>query len=120
MIMRREFVLALFTDRYAASIPIFAVNLTLIPLSVFVLDPVIRAFSAHRYFPMKLHLALLACFVVALPLALSRFGLMGAIGVVVGLTCLALIAGLAKVVHILGVKAGDIGLFRDVGKIAGA
>src|SRR5207245_3824786 len=43
LIMRREFIVGLFTDRYAASIPVFAVNLTLIPLGVLLLVPIMRA-----------------------------------------------------------------------------
>lgn len=120
MVMRRDFITALFTDRYLASVPIFAWNLTLIPIGIFVLDPLFRAFSAHRYFPMKLHGALLVCFAVGLPVAVGRFGLLGAIGIVVVLTLAALVASVTKAAAILDVRMSDVALLSDVGKIAAA
>ena len=117
LVMRREFISALFTDRYLASVPIFAWNLTLIPFGIFVLDPVFRAFSEHRHFQMKLHAVMLACFAVLLPLAVARFGLVGAIAVVVVLACVSLVAGLVKVIAILDVGVTDIHLLTDVGRV---
>src|SRR4030095_16266580 len=69
LILRREFIVTLFTARYLQSVPVFAVNLTLIPLGVVLLDPIMRAHPAHRAFLVKLHAAILIGLFVGLPAA---------------------------------------------------
>jgi len=114
LVMRREFITALFTARYADSIPVFAVNLALIPLGV------MRAYAEHRHFLLKVHGALVVCIVIALPATISRFGLVGAITVVVITNGLARGALLVKAIRILPVEPRDIALLTDVAKIAAA
>jgi O-antigen/teichoic acid export membrane protein len=118
MVVRREFIVGLFTDRYVASVPIFALNLTLIPLGIFMFDPIVRAYAAHRHFPMKLHASLLLGLAIALPIAIARFGLIGAISAVVVVNVVSRAAGLMKIISILKVEARDIVLLTDVGKAA--
>jgi len=120
LVMRREFITALFTARYADSIPIFAVNLALIPLGVLLVDPIMRAYAEHRHFLLKVHGALVVGLVTALPATISRFGLVGAIAVVVMTNALARGAILVKAIRILPVEPRDIGLLTDVAKIAAA
>jgi O-antigen/teichoic acid export membrane protein len=117
LVMRHEFITALFTTRYAASIPLFAVNLTLIPLGVLLADPIMRAYEEHRHFLLKLHGTLVVAMVAALSLSLGRFGLMGAITVVVVANAAARFATLAKAARILDAQPRDIVLLTDVGKI---
>jgi O-antigen/teichoic acid export membrane protein len=120
LVMRREFIVGLFTDRYVESIPIFAINLTLIPLCMFVVDPIMRAYAEHRLFLVKLHGVLLACLTIALALSITRFGLTGAITLMVLFTYAGRAATVVKVVRILGMRAHDAVLYADVVKIAGA
>jgi O-antigen/teichoic acid export membrane protein len=120
MIMRYEFVTALFTARYIASVPVFAVNLTLIPLGIFMTDPIMRAYAEHRHFVLKIHAALLVCLTIGLSMSIGRFGLLGAITLVVLCNALGRAATLMKVIRILDVRPRDIILLADVGKIAGA
>jgi O-antigen/teichoic acid export membrane protein len=120
LVMRHEFIVGLFTDRYLGSIPVFAVNLTLIPLGVFVVDPVMRAYAEHRHFLVKLHAILLVGLTVALALCIGRFGLIGAITLMVVFTYIGRAATVVKVVRILGVQAHDVVLYADVVKIGGA
>jgi len=120
LVVRREFITALFTARYADSIPVFAVNLTLIPLGILLVDPIMRAYAEHRHFLLKVHGALVVCIVVALPATISRFGLVGAITVVVIANALARGVILVKAIRILPVEPSDVGLLTDVAKIAAA
>jgi O-antigen/teichoic acid export membrane protein len=39
------FITTLFTDEYAASVPIFLVNLTLLPFDIWITDPIVRAYK---------------------------------------------------------------------------
>jgi O-antigen/teichoic acid export membrane protein len=119
LVMRREFIVALFTTRYLESVPIFAVNLTLIPLGVFLLDPVMRAHAAHRHFLVKLHAAILVSLVLTLPIAIDRFGLLGAIVLVVASNAAGRVATLVKTVRILDMNRRDVLLFTDLAATAG-
>jgi O-antigen/teichoic acid export membrane protein len=118
LVMRREFIVALFTARYVDSIPIFAINLTLIPMGILLLDPIMRAHAEHRHFLVKLHAVLLAGLAAALPFALRRFGLVGAIAVVVIFNAAGRAATVMKVASILDIGVDDLPLLADVGKVA--
>ncbi len=117
IVMGREFLTVLFTPQYAASWPIFAINLTLLPLSIFVSDPIMRAFAEHRQFLPKLYLALIVLLAVALWLGTSRFGLIWAISVVVGVSIIGRAATWIKIGRILHIRWSDVALLKDVGKI---
>jgi hypothetical protein len=108
----------LFTARFSDSWPIFAVNLTLLPLGIVLFDPLYRAFEAERYFLLRVRLVLAVVLTLSLWLFTARAGMLGVIGMVV-LT--AIIERAVMAIHfgrLLGVTAGDIGLLRDVGKLA--
>ena len=77
MVAGREFIRVLFTARFADSWPIFAVNLTLLPLGIVLLDPLYRAFERERYFLLRLRLVLAAVLIAALWLFTARAGLAG-------------------------------------------
>jgi O-antigen/teichoic acid export membrane protein len=114
----REFLTVLFTPQYAASWPIFAINLTMLPLSIFVSDPIMRAYAEHRQFLPKLYAALVVLLFSALWLGTSRFGLIWAISVVVGVSIIGRAATWIKIGGVLGMRFRDVALLKDVGKIA--
>lgn len=120
LIAGREFLTTLFTAQYLPSWPIFVINLTLIPLTLITsaYDPVIRAFAEHRYFLLKLRGVLLVVFVTGLWLVLGRYGLIGAITVMVTVNVIDRLVIARKVKNILGVTRRDLFLLKDVGKIA--
>ena len=118
IVMGREFLTFLFTRQYAASWPIFAINLTMLPLSIFVSDPIMRAYAEHRQFLPKLYGVLIVLLFIALWLGTSRYGLVWAISVVVGVNFIGRAATWIKIGSMLGIRLRDITLLRDVGKIA--
>ena len=118
IVMGREFLTTLFTSQYAASWPIFAINLTLLPLCMFVSDPILRAFADHRRFLPKLYVVLISLLFSSLWYGTSRFGLIWAISSVVGVSIIGRIATTAKICTILHVRWRDVRLLKDVGKIA--
>jgi O-antigen/teichoic acid export membrane protein len=120
LVVRREFIVALFTDRYLASVPLFAVNLTLIPLAIFFSDPIMRAFAEHRVYLIKLHAGIVVGLTATLPFAIARFGLMGSIVTVVVFSAIGRAAALLKIATILHVERRDVRLFKDLAKTAGA
>ncbi|HEX7294663.1 MAG TPA: hypothetical protein VF251_02845, partial [Pyrinomonadaceae bacterium] len=113
----REFLTVMFTAAYVESWPIFAVNLVLLPLSLIEVDAIARAYKGYRFFLLKLQIALSVFMVIALWFGISRFGLMGAVSVVVLVNLLLRVVLAAKLVPVLGAKLGDLVLLKDVGKL---
>ena len=122
LVVAREFVVLLFTEQYAASVPVFRVNLTLIPLAVLMsaADPVIRAYAEHRYYFLRLRLALLALMAAAIIVGLKTFGMTGAITAAVAVNCVERLVTARKCARVLGVTGRDWPLVADVWKIAAA
>ncbi len=118
IVMGREFLTALFTPQYAASWPIFAINLTLLPLSIFVSDPIMRAYAEHRQFLPKLYLTLVILLFGALWLGTGQFGLIWAISIVVTISLLGRLATWIKIGTMLHFRWRDVALLKDPGKIA--
>ena len=118
VVMGPVFIEALFTNRFAASWPIFLVNLTLLPLAILVNDPVLRAYPEHRHFLLKLRMATLGMLIMVLPAGVVRFGMVGAITAVVGTVVLERAIITWRVARILGVQYEDLRPLLDVGRIA--
>jgi O-antigen/teichoic acid export membrane protein len=118
MVAGREFIRVLFTARFADSWPIFAVNLTLLPLGIVLLDPLYRAFERQRYFLLRLRLALAAVLMVALWFFTARLGLLGVIAVVMTIAILERVVMAIHFCRLLGVTARDVILLRDIGQLA--
>jgi hypothetical protein len=118
MITGPQFLTVMFTKTYAASWPIFAINLTLLPLSLIEVDAVVRAHEKHRFFLLKLQIVLSVLMVFALWYGVSRFGLIGAISVVVLINLLLRLVLAVKFGRVLGAQLRDLSLFKDVAKVA--
>ena len=118
MVTGREFLTFMFTPAYADSWPIFALNLTLLPLSLLDVDAVSRAYEKHRFFLVRLQIVMSLVNVGALWFFIGRFGLIGAIGVVVGMNVVGRVAMAVRFSRVLGAKPRDLKLFKDVGKVA--
>jgi O-antigen/teichoic acid export membrane protein len=78
-LVRREFITVLFTTKYLASVPIFAINLLIIMLAINLSGAVMRAFDDFRYFHAKLCFALMPVALVALYVGIRLGQLTGAI-----------------------------------------
>lgn len=118
MVAGRDFIRALFTERFAESWPVFALNLTLVPVSVVLLDPLYRAFERERYFLLRVRICLAAALLLALGLFTPRLGLMGVIATVVLTTLAERVVMAVHFARMLGVRARDARLVGDAGKAA--
>ena len=119
LVHSREFILVLFTERYVESWPVFAISLTLIPLSLIsaAYDPVFRAYPDHLPFLIKTRVLLLAPLLAGLWWLTDRFGFLGSITVVVGVNAIERLVIALKAARILEVSSIDLALFKDVGKL---
>jgi len=120
MVTGREFLTVMFTSAYAESWPIFAINLTLLPLSLLEVDAVVRAYESHRFFLLKLQVVISVLMVFTLWYGIANFGLIGAISVVVGINFLLRVVLAVRFSRVLGAGFRDLMLFKDVAKLAGA
>lgn len=118
MVAGREFIRVLFTARFAESWPIFAVNLTLLPLGIVLLDPLYRSFERERYFLLRLRLAMAVVLILALWLFTARLGMLGVIAMVVLFAAFERCVMAIHFGRLLGVTARDLILLRDSGKTA--
>ena len=118
LVVGREFIRFLFTNRYLSSWPIFAINLTLLPISIIILDPLVRSYAEQRYFLIRVRAILLLTVIVLLWFGISRFGMLGAISAVVVVNLAERVITAIRFGHVLGVTRRDIVLVRDLGKLA--
>jgi O-antigen/teichoic acid export membrane protein len=118
MVAGREFIRVLFTARFAESWPIFAANLTLLPLGILLLDPLYRAYESERYFLLRLRLVLAVVLIVTLWLFTARLGLIGVIAVVVTIAAFERSVMAIHFARLLRVTVRDVVLLRDIAKLA--
>lgn len=118
VVVAPELISFVFTRRYLPAVPIFWINLTLLLAGVLLHDPLFRAFQDQRFFLIRLRVVLGILLVAGLWFATTRFGAVGAISVTVGITVIERIVAAIRFGRILGVTRKDIGLLKDVGKVA--
>jgi len=118
MVGGRELIRWMFTDNYIASWPIFAINLTLLPFYVIMLDPIVRAYAEQRYFLLRLRMVLFCVLLGGLWFSVRHYGVIGVITVVVSINLLEHLIVTYRSGRIMGVKPADVVLLRDVGKLA--
>ncbi len=122
LVTGREFITVLFTRQYLASWPIFAVNLSLIPLAIVspICDAVFRACPEELPFFIKARTALAVPLLAGLWIVTARYSLVGAVAVVVGVTLLERFVLAVRTARVLGLTWRDLGRFGDVVRLGGA
>jgi O-antigen/teichoic acid export membrane protein len=112
------FITTLFTDKYAASVPIFLINLTLLPFDIWVIDPITRAYKEFGRFLIVLRVFILIGLVAALWFGIQHFDLTGIISIVVIASLIERFISTTVLLRKLEVKWHDWRLLKDVGKTA--
>jgi O-antigen/teichoic acid export membrane protein len=120
LVLRREFITALFTTTYLASVPIFTLNLVSILIGVLVHMHVFRLFEELKYFRLKLYLVLIPVTWGALSLGLHWRGLMGVAVAAVCMQLLDLTLTLAMINRELKVTRRDLRQLTSVLRVAAA
>ena len=118
IVTAQTFVVTLFTRNYAASVPVFIINLTLLPFLIWVLDPVVRAYQELGKFLLTLRIFILIALVAALYFGIQNFDLRGMIAIVVVTTIIEKFISSIAVLRKLEVRAADISLLKGIGKTA--
>lgn len=108
----------LFTKNFVDSIPIFLINITLLPSYVFIIDPLIRAFESLGKFILKLRILIVFGLLLTLYFGIQHFDLRGVIAVVVIASLIERFISLTKIYQTIGFKLSDFVLLKNVGKTA--
>jgi O-antigen/teichoic acid export membrane protein len=117
-VMRQEFIVALFTRNYEQAVPIFAVSLIGVLLTIAVTSPMLRAFDEFRFFRLKLYAVLLPLTCVALYAGIKTAGLLGAISAVVGIQSVDLAITVFVISRKLGISIRDLRRLAPIAKSA--
>ena len=84
LITSQTFIVTLFTEEYAASSSVFVINLTLLPFSIVITDPIVRSFKELGRSFLLTRLFVLCALVAVLYFGLGSLSLTGFIAVAVG------------------------------------
>jgi O-antigen/teichoic acid export membrane protein len=113
-----DMITALFTTNYSASVPIFLINITLIPFGILITDPIVRAYEELGRFLLKLRLVLIPLMIAALWFGINYFSLSGIIAIVVVVTVVERLITSIRVAQKLEVKRADLHLFANIRRTA--
>lgn len=118
MVVADTFITTMFTKNFAASVPIFRINLILLPFYCLMIDPVGRAFPEIGRYLLKIRIILFICLFAALWFGIQNFDMRGVITIVVVAVLFEQTVSLAKVLSILKVRKSDFKLLEPIGKTA--
>jgi O-antigen/teichoic acid export membrane protein len=107
VVLAQPFIISLYTDVYAASVPIFMVwALTIVP-AIFAVDAVLRVYAQTRFL-LVMNLVRLGFVAGLIGWFLGVFGLQGAVLVTLAATVLAKGLAVVRIARLLQVSVGDV------------
>ena len=84
LITAHTFIITLFTQKYEASASVFVINITLLPFSILITDPIVRSYKELGRLFLLTRIFVLTSLVAVLYYGLGSFGLTGMITTAVG------------------------------------
>ena len=118
LITSQTFIVTLFTEQYAASASVFVVNLTLLPFSIVITDPIVRSFKELGRVFLLTRLFVLSALVAVLYFGLGYFSLTGVIAVAVGAFLVEKAITETMVIKKLGLGVRHLSLLNGIVKTA--
>ncbi len=114
IITANTFVVTLFTRNYAASVPIFLINITLLPFFIWTIDPIVRAYKELGRFLLIERMTLFFGMSAALYYGIQHFDLRGMIAIVVVTVLIEKIILTWLVIKKLECKLSDLTLLKGI------
>ena len=118
MITAQTFIVTLFTRNYLASVPIFMINLTLMPFSIIITDPIVRAHKKIGRTLLILRIIVVGGLLTTLYFGAAYFDMREMIGAAVASFLLEKFIAESFIVKKLGFGIKDLHLLKNVGKTA--
>jgi O-antigen/teichoic acid export membrane protein len=118
MITSHTFIITLFTQKYEQSASIFVVNLTMLPFSVLILDPIVRSYKELGRLFLLTRILVLTSLIAVLYFGLDHFSLRGMITAAVGAILIEKLIAESMVIYKLGLTFKHLRLLKNVGKTA--
>ena len=119
-ITAQVFIVTLFTKEFADSVPIFRINLLLLPISIILTDPIVRSYKQLGRYLFILRGFILTGLFAALYFGIQHLGLLGMITIVVATAALDRIVESSLVAYKMKMKLGDLLVFSGLVKTAAA
>jgi len=121
LLIGRDLIAVVYTPRFIGSWPIFAINLTLMPLSIVAIvnDAVIRSYSRCRPFLVVVRLALVPVLLATLWYVTPRYGPIATISTVVAANALERLIVAGRTAKVLELRWRDAALLKGVIGIMG-
>lgn len=114
----QDFIVTLFTSQYLASIPIFLINLIILPFSIFPLDPIYRAYQSLGRFLPKFRIFLFFVLMISLWYVTRFKDLRLVIGLVVVINVFEVFYLTYKAARAIETRFVDLIPFKDLSKTA--
>ncbi len=118
IITAQTFIVTLFTKNYLASVPILLINLTLLPFSILITDPIVRAYRNLGRFLLILRIFVLAGLISTLYFGLQYLDMRGMIAVAIGAMLIEKIFAETVIVRKIGFGVKDFHLLKNTVKTA--
>ncbi len=118
IITANTFIITLFTKNYERSTSIFVINLTLLPFSVLILDPIVRSYKELGRLFLLTRLLALTCLVGVLYFGLDYFSLTGMITAAVSAILIEKLIAESMVIYKLGLSLKHLSLLKTTAKTA--
>ena len=118
LITSQTFVTTLFTQEYAASVPIFVINLTLLPFSILITDPIVRSFKELGRMLLVTRIAVLGAMIAVLYFAMGQLSMAGFITVAVAAVLVEKVIAESMIIRKLGVGIRHLSMLESVAKTA--
>ena len=118
LITAQTFITTLFTTKYQQSASIFVINITILPFSILITDPIVRSYKELGRLFLVTRIAVLLTLVTVLYYGLEHFGLTGMITAAVGAIVLEKMIAETMVIRKLRLGMRHLPLMKNVLKTA--
>jgi O-antigen/teichoic acid export membrane protein len=117
LVIGRDLIVLLYTKTYEASYSIFAINVLMLPLSAFLIDPIIRSYMELRKFVLIARVVLTIILLATLSMIIHRFGMIGAVSAAVVAEFIERLIHGWRASRAVEATSRDLALFSDLAKV---
>lgn len=118
LITAQTLIITLFTENYLESLPIFLINLTILPFSILLTDPIFRAFQEFGRFLLGLRVLVLLVMISVLYFGFEKLNMSGMMAIAVGAILIEKIIAETFIIRRLEFGKNHLHLLKDTGKTA--